>query len=76
MPRPVLISVLILLVAGTILASCFPGLTLFVAKRDVLFAHAVHSNMECTDCHADIEVSGLAKDRNLPAMDVCESYSD
>ena len=76
MHRPVFISVLALLIAGTILASRFPGPGLFVAERDIIFSHALHTDLDCSDCHTDIETSALVEDRNLPTMDVCEGCHD
>ena len=76
MHRLVIISAMALLIAGTILASRFPGTELFVAERDVIFSHALHTDLECTDCHTDIDKSTLAEDRNLPTMDVCGDCHD
>jgi hypothetical protein len=76
MPRPVFIAILVLLIAGTILASRFPGTTLFVAERDVIFSHALHTDLECADCHLEIMESEQAQDRNLPAMEVCGNCHD
>jgi len=65
-----------LLLAGTIFASRFPQAELTVPSSDIIFAHANHVDLECTDCHTEIEQSTEASDRNFPTMDVCESCHD
>lgn len=45
-------------------------------ESDIIFAHANHTDLECFDCHGDVENSNDAEDRNFPSMDVCGDCHD
>jgi hypothetical protein len=70
------ITVAALLIAGTILGTRFAGAGLHASQSDIIFAHANHTDVDCTDCHPDIERSADAQDRNFPSMDVCSDCHD
>ncbi len=76
MRNAVLVFLGVLLIAGTIVADRLPGNSLHAADSDVIFAHADHTDVDCTDCHADIESSERAEDFNFPTMDVCGDCHD
>ena len=56
-----------------------PEAKLVVPESTLLFTHDLHvtdQEMECSDCHINIESSQLANDKNLPTHDECESCHD
>jgi len=68
---------LVLLALGLyLIAGAYPPAKLEVPESDLIFAHANHIDLECTDCHIDITTSTSASDRNLPGMDVCGNCHD
>lgn len=67
------VCLVLILVAGTILGV---RAGLHASGSDIIFSHNNHSDLDCVDCHADIEQSTLAQDRNLPSMDVCSDCHD
>jgi len=71
-----IISLAALLIVGTILGARLAGAGLHAKDSDIIFAHEYHSDLDCVDCHADIEQSTTARDRNLPSMDVCADCHD
>lgn len=64
---------MILLVAGIALGV---RAGLHASRSDIIFSHDNHSDLDCGDCHAEIEQSTSAQDRNLPSMDVCADCHD
>ncbi|MBI4720425.1 MAG: cytochrome c3 family protein [Chitinivibrionia bacterium] len=58
---------------GVLLAERFPAAGLTAPESGIVFAHANHADLACTDCHEAILESGAAEDRNFPAMDACGS---
>ncbi len=70
------ITLITLLISGTIIASKFPGVELSVPESDIIFAHANHTDLVCADCHIDIERSSSAQDRNFPPMENCADCHD
>ena len=70
------VLMLTLFVGGTLMASRFPQAEFSMPPSDIIFAHANHIDLECTDCHADISQSDNAGDRNFPTMDICADCHD
>ncbi|MDH3937015.1 MAG: hypothetical protein OEV68_06755, partial [candidate division Zixibacteria bacterium] len=60
-------------------AGIVPEARLVVPESDLLFSHDLHvtdQEIECADCHIDIESSQQAGDKNLPTMDECSACHD
>lgn len=43
------------------------------ATHQIAFAHSKHAALDCKTCHASIEASTRASDRNTPSMQACTS---
>ncbi len=77
MTRSIVTAILlVLLIAGTIVANRLPGNSLHSPESDIIFAHNNHTDIECAECHTSVESSELSTDVNFPAMDVCADCHD
>jgi hypothetical protein len=75
-PRLGLIIILALLAGCAWLAWGYPPAKLTIPPSDIIFTHSFHIDFECIQCHAEIESSSLAQDKNFPTMGACGDCHD
>lgn len=81
--RGVLITAVFVFVAAIVVAAGQHAGAQLAARPDrtppqsgLVFAHANHEDVECSDCHTGIEKSDKVEDRNFPGMDACANCHD